>query len=96
MLRDADYTYENNRIYTADELRKNLLTDNVGGLKGYCEDIKALWNDNRDPSHASLYYMLLRTSLIGSDSPSVRAVIIRGCGLNLVLFALSFSFSRKY
>lgn len=86
----ADYTYENNRIYTADELRKNLLTDNVGGMKGYCEDIKALWNDNRDPSHASLYYMLLRTSLIGSDSPSVRAVIIRGCGLNLVLFALSF------
>lgn len=67
----GDNTYLPGHTYNADELRSNLLADDRGGLAGYAADIKALWLDNRDASHASLYYMLLRTSLLMVGHASV-------------------------
>lgn len=76
--------------YEAENLRKILFVDDCGGWNGYCKDIKSLWQDNRDPSHASLYYMLLRTALIGHSSTVLSDAIWRACSLNLILFAVSF------
>ena len=76
--------------YEAENLRKILFVDDCGGWKGYFSDIKSLWTDNRDPSHASLYYMLLRTALIGQNSTVLSDAVWRACGLNLLLFAVSF------
>ena len=79
------------RVHTKPKnLRKILFVDDCGGWKGYCSDVKSLWTDNRDPSHASLYYMLLRTALIGQNSTVLSDAVWRACGLNLLLFAVSF------
>ena len=60
------------------------------GLEGLWDDLAALHHDNRDGSHASLYYMALRCALTGVDTPSTDMLIRRSCGLNLVFFGLSF------
>lgn len=83
-------TYAEGQTYTSEELKSNLFVDDKGGMQGWIDDIVALWDDNRDPSHASLYYMLLRTSLIGQDECCYAPVIRRGCGLNIFLFIVSF------
>ena len=83
-------TYKENHIYDACELKNNFFVDDKKGLSGWSDDIAALWNDNRDPSHASLYYMLLRTSLTDQDQHSFKPIIWRGCILNLSLFIISF------
>ena len=88
----GDNTYTPGTAYTADELRRNLYTDDTGGFQGYANDIKALWLDNRDPSHASLYYMLLRTSLLMVDNASIDEAVRWGCALNILLFSLAFLF----
>lgn len=89
----GDNTYAPDVAYTADRLRCNLYTDDTGGFTGYANDIKALWLDNRDPSHASLYYMLLRTSLLMVGHASIDEVVRWGCALNIALFALTFLFA---
>lgn len=86
----GDNTYLPGHTYNADELRSNLLADDRGGLAGYAADIKALWLDNRDASHASLYYMLLRTSLLMVGHASVDEAVRWGCGLNIAIFVLTF------
>lgn len=83
-------TFEPEKVYEATELKNNLFVDDRGGWKGYAEDMATLWNDNRDPSHASLYYMALRTFLIGQDHADLKPAIHRACALNMVLFAFSF------
>lgn len=88
----GDNTYAPDVAYTADSLRLNLYTDDTSGFTGYANDIKALWLDNRDPSHASLYYMLLRTSLLMVDHASIDEVVRWGCALNIMLFAITFLF----
>lgn len=82
--------YAADTVYTAQQLRQMLYVDNRGGFAGYADDIASLWHDNRDGSHASLYYMALRTALIGQNVPEIRPVINRACGLNLLLFTASF------
>lgn len=86
----GEQTFDSRRIYTGDELRKLFYTDDRGGIEGLWHDLAGLHQDNRDPSHASLYYMLLRCALTGVKTPSAVSVMRHGCGLNLLLFALSF------
>ena len=83
-------SYEEGRVYSAVELRRILYVDDEGGWNGYVNDIRALWTDNRDKSHASLYYMALRTALIGQNKMEAGPIVWRGCGLNLLFFVISF------
>lgn len=83
-------TFEAGHILTGKELRQQCYIDDRGGLEGLWDDLAALHHDNRDGSHASLYYMALRCALTGVDTPSTDMLIRRSCGLNLVFFGLSF------
>lgn len=83
-------TFEVGHILTGKELRQQCYIDDRGGLEGLWDDLAALHHDNRDGSHASLYYMALRCALTGVDTPSTDVLIRRSCGLNLVFFGLSF------
>lgn len=83
-------TFEAGHILTGKELRQQCYIDDRGGLEGLWDDLAALHHDNRDGSHASLYYMALRCALTGVDTPSTDVLIRRSCGLNLVFFGLSF------
>lgn len=86
----GDQTFELNRVYTGEELRALSYVDQQGGLGGLAEDLAALHIDNRDLSHASLYYMLLRCALTPVQTPSMDMLKWYGCGLNLLIFAVSF------
>ncbi|MCD8318956.1 MAG: hypothetical protein LUC45_09065 [Paraprevotella sp.] len=88
----GENTYETGRPYTGDELRKEFYMDDTGGWEGWLKDITSLRLDNRDASHASLYYMALRTMLTEVDVPSTDTLVLYACGLNLIFFALSFLF----
>ena len=77
-------TFEAGHILTGKELRQQCYIDDRGGLEGLWDDLAALHHDNRDGSHASLYYMALRCALTGVDTPSTDVLIRRSCGLNLV------------
>ena len=68
----------------------NVTSTTAGDWKVCGTDLAALHHDNRDGSHASLYYMALRCALTGVDTPSTDMLIRRSCGLNLVFFGLSF------
>ena len=83
-------TYPSHTVFTGKELRKLAYLDDRGGLKGLFHDLAALHRDNRDPSHASLYYMTLRLALTGTDTPAMDSLILRSCTLNLLFFSLSF------
>ncbi len=82
--------YEVGTPYTGEDVRKNVFTDNIGGVKGYVADMKTLWEDNRDGLHSSLYYMLLRTMLCVNTGGSMKSAIWLGCGLNLLFFTFQF------
>ena len=84
-------TFPPDSVRTGREWREAFCTDDAGGLDGLAHDLRALHADNRDGSHASLYYMLLRCALTGTDVPEVHALVTRGLGLNLCLFLLSFA-----
>lgn len=86
----GENSYREGVAYTKEELQQILFVDDKGGIDGYIQDINALWHDNRDSSHASFYYILLRTALIGQNQADSHPAINRGCGLNLVLFSISF------
>lgn len=81
--------HDAHRVYTSDELR-HFFTDETGGWNGLKQDLNALWHDNQDVPHASLYYMLLRCALTAVTQPSPEAVIWWGCALNLLFFTVSF------
>ncbi len=81
--------HDAHRIYQAEELR-HFFADETGGLHGLRQDLRALWENNQDVPHASLYYMLLRCALTAVSVPSAQAVIAWGCGLNLLFFAIGF------
>ena len=83
-------TYPSHTVFTGKELRELAYLDDRGGLKGLFHDLAALHRDNRDPSHASLYYMTLRLALTGTDAPAMDSLILRSCTLNLLFFSLSF------
>lgn len=83
-------TFEVGQILTGKELRQQCYIDDRGGPEGLWDDLAALHHDNRDGSHASLYYMALRCALTGVNTPSTDVLIRRCCGLNLVFFSLSF------
>lgn len=86
----GEKTFEAGHILTGKELRQQCYIDDRGGLEGLRDDLTALHHDNRDGSHASLYYMALRCALTGVDTPSTDVLIRRSCVLNLVFFGLSF------
>ena len=81
--------HDAHRVYSADELR-HFFADETGGWSGLSLDLRALWHDNQDVPHASLYYMLLRCALTAVTHPSPEAVIWWGCALNLLFFTISF------
>lgn len=83
-------TFEAARVYTGKELRSLFYMDDRGGVGGLWHDLAALHDDNRDPSHASLYYMALRCALASVDRPDMARVVRASVGLNLLFFMLSF------
>lgn len=89
---NGENTFDVDRFYSLQQLKQMWLVDDVGGLQGWWNDIVTLWTNNNDASHASTYYMLFRTTLIGVDSPDMDTLLLRGYCLNLVIFALSFCF----
>lgn len=88
----GENAFEVNHNYSAEELRSLLFADNKGGWEGYADDITANHADNRDPSHASLYYMMLRTALLFQSGASLQGAIDCAMGLNLLLSVISFVF----
>lgn len=86
----GEKTFEPERIYTGEELRNIFYLDDRKGLEGLKSDLQALHKDNRDPSHASLYYMALRIALTGMSSPTMEQLIRCSCMLNMAFFILSF------
>ncbi len=84
-------TFEVNRAYTGAELRRLLYTDGGEGLQGLWTDLRSLYRDNEDASHASLYYMLLRCSLTGCSVTAPDAIARRASLINLPLFLISFA-----
>ncbi len=86
----GEKTYKAGYAYTGKELRKCIYKDEQGGLIGLKQDLVALQKDNRDLSHASLYYMALRCFLTGVETPSMDSLVRYSCGLNMLLFLLSF------
>lgn len=56
----------------------------------YARDIADLYHKNYDPPHASLYYMMLRTALIGADRYAPQSIIIRGGALNMIFWIVAF------
>lgn len=56
----------------------------------YFEDIASLHSSNLDTPHASLYYMCLRTALMGVDEYSPQQIIARGGVLNMLFWAMAF------
>lgn len=85
----GDNVYQLHKIYTGKDLRTLLFHDDKGGWQGFADDISALWHNNRDGSHASLYYMALRCVSIGMP-PTMKAAIQREGMLNLAFYALTF------
>lgn len=85
----GDNVYELHKVYTSQDLRTLLFTDDRGGWEGFCDDISALWHNNRDGSHASLYYMALRCVSIGMP-PTMSHAIWRVGAFNLLFYALTF------
>lgn len=83
-------TFETGKIYTGKELRETTYIDSECPEAGLLHDLKSLYNDNDDPSHASLYYMALRCALSGIDVPDMATLVWRGCGLNILFFCVSF------
>lgn len=82
------YTYDTAVTYQGDSLRNSFFSDQATGWTGVWEDLRTLHTDNRDLSHASLYYMALRVALWGSHT--LQDVLWQGFALNLLFFALSF------
>ena len=62
------YTYDTEVTYQGDSLRNTFFSDQATGWTGVWEDLRTLHTDNRDLSHASLYYMALRVALWGSQT----------------------------
>ena len=56
----------------------------------YGEDMYHLWKSNGDIPHASLYYMCLRTALIGYDSYDIPEFALRGFILNSIFFIIAY------
>lgn len=83
-------TFEDSHAYTGTELRRMLYTDEGDGLKGLKADLRSLYHDNEDASHASLYYMLLRCSLTGCQVTAPDAIARRACLINFPFFLISF------
>lgn len=82
--------FASGQVYTGAELRQLFYIDERGGWKDLPHDLAVLHHDNRDASHASLYYMALRCALSAMDTPSMAQLIRYSCGLNLLFFSLSF------
>ena len=71
--------------YQGRELKQMLVAHH-----SYCDDIKQLWTSNGDTPHASLYYMFLRTALIGYDSYDMPQFALRGFILNSIFFIIAY------
>jgi hypothetical protein len=84
--------YELNKEYTGKEINEITFCDD-GTIKSALGDIYRLWKDNGgDNVHPNLYYLLLRLSLVGLRTWSIKLFIFRGGILNLISFTISFVF----
>lgn len=84
------HTFTADSAYTGASLRRLLYTDGGRGWQGLCDDLAALHHDNRDASHASLYYMLLRLALTGCSATHPAEIARRAALPNVAFFLLSF------
>jgi hypothetical protein len=82
--------FETEVEYSGLELKTSGFISLNSGVKEAIKDIYKLWKDNKDESHSSLYYMLLRLFCINLKKTDVKYLIFRGCMLNLILFTMSF------
>lgn len=85
----GDSTFVPRHIYNGEGLRHAFFSDDIGGWEGLTTDLQALWKDNRDGSHASLYYMLLRCFVTGAPA-DMDSFIRRAGTLNLLCYTASF------
>ena len=86
------FPYRHN--FTAYEVKKALF-ENKSDIKSIIEDVKTLHNETIDHQHPNLYYTILRIWSSGVDFTDYKAMIARGCYLNLIFFTLSFFFMYK-
>jgi hypothetical protein len=83
--------YNSPDFHSAKQVRDTIL---CGGQNRPCfaQAILNLWQNTWDPPHSNLYYILLRTFLIGQRNGDTQTIIWRGGLLNLLLFTGSFFF----
>lgn len=79
--------------YTGNEIVSLFFSD-INTAENVLMDIWALRKSTRDV-HPNLYYSMLRISFWGSDTSNLSHVLMRGLGLNLLLFMIGFIFFAK-
>lgn len=79
--------------YTGKEL-KELFFKDINTLENISMDVRSLRRTTRDV-HPNIYYSLLRASFWQCDTTNLNHVLIRGIGLNLILFIIGFTFLLK-
>ena len=82
---------ELNNFFSGKEIKK-IIFGNDGTVKGAIQNIRSLYEDNKDASHTNLYYTFLRLSLLGLETSDMQQIFFRGAILNLILFSISFVF----
>lgn len=88
---DDSEPFETGRLYKGREIKSLSLWDD-GSVRDSLSDIMRLYVDNKDSSHTSFYYIMLRLWFTGVKSSDLSSIIWRGCTLNLLLFTVSFIF----
>lgn len=86
----GDLVFPTHQVFTGEELRQAYYMDDKGGIEGYLADMHTLYTDNHDASHASLYYMVLRSAFCLMQGPSMQTLIGIGVGINLLFFVITF------
>ena len=90
----SDLRFKTGKNHNAYEAKKALF-ESKSDLKSIYKDLKTLHNYTIDPQHPNLYYSILRIWAAGVDFTNPKAVIVRGCSLNLIFFMFSFFFMYK-
>jgi hypothetical protein len=87
----GEKNYELNKFFSGKEI-KEMTFCNDGTIKGAIQNIRSLYEDNKDAPHTNLYYTFLRLSLLGLETGDMQQIFFRGAILNLIFFSISFVF----
>ena len=85
---------DNGKNYKIYDIKKSLFESKTD-IKSIYKDLKTLHERSLDTQHLNLYYSLLRIWTPGMDFADKKAMIVRGCSLNLIFFMFSFFFMYK-